>query len=82
MRSCCLPSDEEIAPYVAALESLEAEYYSQACAQAAQINSLESSVDRLYVLLKPLLAQGSRTKQPYAPFFYHNEVYLKSRQSS
>lgn len=78
----CLPTDEEIAPYVEALEHLVNTDYSQACAQATQINSIASSVARLYKLLEPLLKQGAANKNPSGNSYYHNKIYLKNHNNS
>ena len=60
----CLPTDEEIAPWVDALERLLHEDWSERCLEAAERNRLELSVERLYKLLLPLS-------------FYHNKPYMR-----
>ena len=79
---CCLPTDEEIAPYVEALEKLLTEDYTAACAEAAALTGIEASVDRLYNLIEPLLKQGTESKHPFDGSYYHNHVYMEKRRDS
>lgn len=75
----CLPTDEEIAPYVDALERLLNEDWSEGCAKASEINSIDRSVDRLYQLILPWLQKGQENKKPFGPGSgYFNERYLQS----
>ena len=60
----CIPSDEEIKPWVDALERLLNEDWTERCAQAAAHNDLEHSVDRLLFYLQPLLEKGQANKRP------------------
>lgn len=73
----CLPTDEEIAPWVDALERLLEEDWSERCQQAAEINSIDKSVDRLYNILLPYLKKGNANKKPFGPnSAYHNAPFL------
>ena len=76
----CLPTDEEIEPYVAALEHLLEEDWTERCAEAAQVNDIEKSVDRLIELFTPYLEQGQRNKKVHTTSYYFTEKYMKDPQ--
>lgn len=75
-----LPTDEEIKPWVDALEKLLAEDYSEGCAESARINDIERSVDRLVGILEPLLEKGSSNKHPFSNSSYFTDLCLKRRK--
>ena len=60
----CIPSDEEIMPWVEALERLLNEDWSKQCAEASAYNDLDRSVDRLLEYMLPLMEKGSKEKRP------------------
>lgn len=69
----CIPTDEEIAPWVDALEHLVFEDWSEPCRQSAEINDIERSVERLLQLIMPLLERGNAEKCPTMNSFYLND---------
>lgn len=71
--SLVLPSDEEIAPWVEALERLLNEDWTTACKKSTQENDIEHSVDRLLDLITPLMEQGHNNKRPLERSFYLND---------
>lgn len=75
----CMPTDEEIAPWVEALEKLLSEDYTERCQEATRINNIEASVDRLYNLLEPYMKQGQENKHVFQDSYYHNQKYLNRR---
>ena len=76
----CIPSDEEIAPYVAALERLLNEDWTEACARASANNDVERSVDRLLVYLQPLLEKAQKNKHPFSGSAYVTAKSLQKRE--
>lgn len=69
----CLPTDEEIAPWVEALERLVNEDWTSACQTSTEINNIERSVDRLLALITPLMEKGQANKRPTQASFYLNK---------
>ncbi|WP_317382699.1 glycosyltransferase [Anaerobiospirillum succiniciproducens] len=87
--NCVVPDDEEIKPYLDALESILADYetYSQKAYEAAQYNACDKSLERLVSMIKPLLEQGRKNKQPHDKSFFLTPYFLRklhdeSRQGS
>lgn len=76
----CIPDDEEIAPYVEALKRLLDEDWTERCKQAAQINSVDSSIDRLLEVLTPVMEKGKANKRPFGKSMYFHEVYLQQEK--
>ncbi len=54
-----VPTDEEIAPWVEALERLLSEDWSEQCKKASERNDLNRSIDRLLEYLNPIMEKGS-----------------------
>lgn len=75
--SLCVPTDEEIAPWVEALERLMTEDWSKQCQQSAEINNIEHSVDRLLKLITPLMEKGQANKRPTENSFYLNKKTMR-----
>lgn len=78
----CVPSDEEIAPYVDALERLLNEDWTEACAKASAYNDLDASVDRLLVHLEPLLKQGQENKKPLDQSYFFSARSMERRREA
>lgn len=73
----CLPDDEEIQPYVEALERLLDEDWTERCAEAAAANDSEKSVDRLLELLMPLIEEYKDRHNAEGKSYCLNSVYMK-----
>lgn len=58
----CVPDDDEIAPWVEALERCLDEDWTDDCSKAAEHLDVESSTDRLIKSLEPWLEQGQQHK--------------------
>lgn len=76
----CVPSDEEVAPWVESLERLLAEDWTAQCRQASDENSLQKSVDRLMEYLQPLLDKGKQGKQPLDKSFFFSTKTMQQRK--
>lgn len=76
--NCTIPDDDEIAPYLDALESILANYdhFVQRAKAAAQINSCDNALARLISMLKPLLENGRKNKHPHDASFFLTPVFL------
>lgn len=57
---CCVPDDEEIAPWVEALERCINDDWAAACNKASENFDIERSTDRLMEYLEPLLKQSQQ----------------------
>lgn len=77
-----IPSDEEIAPWVDALERLVQEDWTEQCKVSAQINNIESSVDRLLALITPLMEKGRAEKRPTEASFYLNRKAMQEHHNN
>ena len=78
----CVPSDEEVAPWVEALERLLVEDWTAQCRQASDENSLQKSVDRLMTYLQPLLDQGKANKKPIEKSLYFSQKCMDNRMEA
>lgn len=76
--NCVIPDDDEIAPYLDALETILANYdhYVQQANAAAQLNSCDNALQRLINMLKPLLDNGQKNKHPSDSSFFLTPVFL------
>lgn len=74
-----VPTDEEIAPYLAALEQILAneELYQQKALQAAAVNDTEIGLQRLIALIKPLLEKGRINKRNHTQSFFLPQSSLR-----
>lgn len=78
----CIPSDEEIEPYLAALERLLTHDYSQQCAAAAAVNSPERNLERFVNYILPLMERSHKSKTPYNNSFFLSDSYQAERRTS
>ena len=78
----CVPSDEEIAPWVEALERLLAEDWTEQCAKAAAANDLDVSVNNLLKYLEPLMAQGQKEKKPLDKSYFFSQKTMENRRQA
>lgn len=76
----CLPTDEEIAPWVEALERCLNEDWTQACKKASDEIDLERSIDRLLKVIEPLMQQGQKDKDVYAHSAYFSDLIMQKRR--
>lgn len=76
----CLPTDEEIAPWVEALERCLNEDWTEACQKASAEIDLERSVDRLLTVIEPLMQQGQKEKDVYAHSAYFSDLTMQKRR--
>lgn len=58
----CVPDDDEIAPWVEALERCLFEDWTEACQKASATNDLERSIDCLMGYIEPLMQEGQQNK--------------------
>ena len=77
-----MPDDEEIAPWVEALERCLNEDWTERCQQASDYNDIERSIDRLMVYLEPLLQQGQQNKKPLDKSAYFTELTMQKRKEA
>lgn len=78
----CVPDDEEIAPWVEALERCLNEDWTERCQQASDYNDLERSIDRLMAYLEPLLQQGQQNKKPLDKSAYFTDLTMQKRKEA
>ena len=76
----CVPSANEVAPWVEALERLLVEDWTAQCQQASDENSLTKSVDRLMEHLLPLLEQGRAHKNPLEKSYFFSDKTMAARK--
>lgn len=68
---CCVPDDEDIAPWVEALERCINDDWAAACSKASESFAIERSTDRLMEYLEPLLKKG----QQHERMLEHSTVF-------
>lgn len=78
----CVPDDDEIAPWVEALERCLNDDWTEACRKASDYNDLERSIDRLMVYLEPLLQQGQQHKQPLEQSSVFSDLTMQKRKQA
>lgn len=78
----CVPSDEEIAPWLEALELCLNEDWSGRCAQASAENDLERSLDRVLSYIEPLMQKAQHDKQPLERSAYFSAKTLERRKAA
>ena len=78
----CVPSDEEIAPWVEALERCLNEDWTERCAQASEENSLEHSIDRLMAYIEPLMQKAQQEKRPLDTSAYFSAKTVERRKAA
>lgn len=78
----CIPTDEEIAPYVEALKRLLDEDWTEKCKEAADINSVERSVDKLLEYLIPVMEKGQAHKNPFGKSCYFHKAFLQKEKAA
>ena len=76
-----VPTDEEIAPWVEALERLLSEDWSEQCKKASERNDLNRSIDRLLEYLNPIMEKGSKEKAPLERSFFFSAETMKKRKA-
>ena len=77
----CVPTEEEVAPWVEALEKMLQEDWTERCQKAAAANSLDASVDNLMVYLQPLLEQGRAQKKPLEKSCFFSDATMRKRKA-
>ena len=78
----CVPSDEEIMPWVEALERCLNEDWSERCAQASAENDLERSIDRLMGYIEPLMQKAQQEKRPLEASAYFSAKTVERRKAA
>lgn len=78
----CVPSDEEIAPWVEALERCLSEDWSERCAQASAENDIERSIDRLLSYIEPLMQRALLEKRPLDASAYFSPKTVARRKAA
>lgn len=76
----CLPTDEEIAPWVEALERLLQEDWTEKCQIASKGIDIEQSYQRLMSYLEPLMKQGSKQRNVFAHSVYFSDMSMQRRK--
>ncbi len=76
-----VPTNEEIMPWVEALERLLTEDWSEKCKKAAERNDLHNSIDRLLEYLMPLMEKGSKEKATLERSFFFSAETMKKRKA-
>lgn len=79
---CCVPSNEEIAPWVEALERCLFEDWTEPCRKASEYNSLDHSVDRLMEYLEPIMKKGQETKRPLDKSYFFSERFMQRHKTA
>ncbi len=69
-----IPTDEEIEPWVQALERLLNEDWTERCQEAAKINNINQSLRRLVALLNPLFKEGKLKKNMKNSWFFSKKA--------
>ena len=78
----CVPTDEEIAPWVEALERCLNEDWTERCAQSAEENSLDHSIDRLLSYIEPLMQKAQQEKRPLESSAYFSAKTVERRKAA
>lgn len=78
----CVPSDEEIAPWLEGLERCLNEDWSERCAQGSSENDLERSIDRVLSYIEPLMQKAQQEKQPLDRSAYFSAKTLERRKAA
>lgn len=76
-----VPTDDEIQPWVEALERLLSEDWTEQCNKAAKRNDLQNSIDRLLEHLTPLMEKGSKEKATLERSFFFSAETMKKRKA-
>lgn len=76
----CIPTDEELAPYLAALEMVLTHDYSKQCHKSAQVNAPERNLERLKNYIMPLMKRSRKHKTPYSNSFFLSESYESEKR--
>lgn len=76
----CVPSDEEIAPYLEALENLMTQDWSERVRAAAAVNAPERNLQRLIDIIVPLMERSRQTRTPYTNSFFLSDSYMKEKR--
>lgn len=77
---CCLPTDEEIAPWVEALERCLNEDWTERCHTASKAIDIEESFKRLMSYLQPLMDKGSKERNVFARSVYFSDYSMQRRK--
>ena len=78
----CVPTDEEIVPWVEALERCLNEDWTERCAQSAEENSLDHSIDRLLSYIEPLMQKAQQEKRPLESSAYFSAKTVERRKAA
>ena len=78
----CVPSDEEIKPWVEALEQMLAKDWTEECTKASSYNDLNASIDRLMEHLEPLLQKGQQNKHPLDSSYFFSQKSMNARREA
>ena len=78
----CLPTDEEIAPWVEALERCLNEDWTEACDQATEALGLEHSIDRLLGYIEPLMQKAQKQRDVFGQSAYFSDLCMKRRKQA
>ncbi len=78
----CVPSDEELEPWLDALERLLNEDWTEQCQKASAYNDLDHSVDRLLEYLQPIMDRGQQTKKPLEQSYFFSAPSMQRRKEA
>ena len=77
-----IPNDEEIVPYLAALEHLLTHDYSEQCAKASAVNDPNKNLERFKNYIIPLMDEAQERKTPLNNSFFLADSYMAEQREA
>lgn len=77
-----IPSEQEIEPYVEALEQLLNNDYSEQCKKSAEVNNPQKNLERFKSFIVPLMDKAQQSKNPLNQSFFLDVSYIKEKHDA